>query len=64
MLFRSVSADVDADVFHLHVLKAGQLVHVLQQTVVLTGAWTWGKWMEEWTGRNERIERSDLFSNH
>lgn len=25
-----VPADVDADVFHLHVLQTGQLVHVLQ----------------------------------
>lgn len=34
-----VAADVDADVLHLHVLQAGELVHVLQQAVVLTRPW-------------------------
>lgn len=33
-----VSADVDADVLHLHVLEAGKLVHVLQQTVIFACA--------------------------
>lgn len=31
-----VSADVDTDVFHFHVLETGKLVHVLQQTIILT----------------------------
>lgn len=31
-----VSADVDTYVFHFHVLETGKLVHVLQQTIILT----------------------------
>lgn len=33
-----VSADVDANVLHLHVLEAGKFVHVLQQPVIFTCA--------------------------
>lgn len=33
-----VTADVDADVLHLHVLQTGKLVHVLQQPVILTSS--------------------------
>lgn len=31
-----VSADVDTYIFHFHVLETGKLVHVLQQTIILT----------------------------
>lgn len=39
-----ISADVDTDVFHFHVLETGKLVHVLQQTIILTDAWKRVKW--------------------
>lgn len=35
-----VTADVDADVLHFHVLQTGKLVHVLQQPVILASSWT------------------------
>lgn len=31
-----VPADVDADVFHLHVLEAREFVHVFQQAIIFT----------------------------
>lgn len=31
-----VTADVDRNVLHLHVLQAGELVHILQKFIVLT----------------------------
>lgn len=33
-----VSADVDTDVLHFHVLETSKFVHVLQQAIILTDA--------------------------
>lgn len=35
-----VTANIDADVLHFHVLQTSKLVHVFQQTVILASSWT------------------------